>query len=65
MSRPGHTAMGVFAIPLVIGIASLLGLVLGLTGDGVRDILAWLLVGLAPLTIFAALFRRSSSKTRT
>ena len=65
MSRPGRKAMRVFAMPLVIGIASLVGLVLGLTGDGVRDILAWLLVGLAPLTIFAALSRRSSSKFRT
>jgi len=65
MSRPGNTAMAIFAAPLAIGIASLVGLVLGLTGDGVRDILAWLLVGLAPLTIFAALSRRSSSKSRT
>jgi hypothetical protein len=47
----------VFAWPLVLGLASLLGLVLGLTGDGVRDLACWALLGLAPLVIIGALLR--------
>ncbi|MCH2488170.1 MAG: hypothetical protein MK010_10575 [Erythrobacter sp.] len=48
----------IFAWPLALGIASLLGLVLGLTGDGARDIACWALLGLAPLIICGALMRR-------
>ena len=59
MSRHGTHSRHVFAIPSAIGAASLLGLVLGLTGDGLRDAASWLLVGLAPLTIAAVLLRRS------
>lgn len=50
----------VFAWPAAIGCAAIAGLVLGLTGDGLRDLAAWLLVGIAPLTIIAALLRRTS-----
>jgi hypothetical protein len=35
-------------------VATLAGLVLGLTGDGWRDIAAWVLLGLAPLVILRA-----------
>lgn len=59
MSRPDRRFRDIFTIPSAIGAASLLGLVLGLTGDGLRDLLAWLLVGLAPFTITAVLLRRS------
>lgn len=55
-SRPTRT---IFAVPAAIGAASLLGLFLGLTGDGLGDLLAWLLVGLAPFTIAVLLLRRS------
>ena len=48
----------VFAWPLMIGLASILGLVLGLTGDGFRDLACWVLLGLAPLVIMVALLRR-------
>lgn len=50
----------VFAWPAAIGLAAIAGLVLGLTGDGARDLAAWILVGIAPLTLAAALLRRSS-----
>ncbi|WP_279349417.1 hypothetical protein [Erythrobacter litoralis] len=47
----------VFAMPLVLLAATLVGLVLGLTGDGLRDVAAWILVGL-PLALLALfLFR--------
>lgn len=55
-----QTTAQVFAWPAAIGCAAIAGLVLGLTGDGLRDLAAWLLVGIAPLTIIAALLRRSS-----
>lgn len=32
----------VFAIPIVIAVLSIIGLVSALTGDGVRDIISWL-----------------------
>ena len=50
----------VFAWPAAIGCAVLAGLVLGLTGDGLRDLAAWLLVGIAPLVIILVLLRPSS-----
>lgn len=54
-----------FAWPLMIGAAMLIGLVSGLTGNGPRDVIAWLLVGLAPLILVAALSRRDHiSQTR-
>lgn len=53
----------VFAWPLLIGLASLLGLVLGLTGDGFRDLACWVLLGLAPLVITVALLRRRTQSS--
>lgn len=59
MKRSVRRLRTIFAVPAGIGAASLLGLFLGLTGDGLGDLFAWLLVGLAPLTIAAVLLRRS------
>ena len=59
MKGSGTRLRTIFAVPAAIGAASVLGLFLGLTGDGLGDLLAWLLVGLAPLTIAAVLLRRS------
>lgn len=50
--------MRTFGWPLGIGVASLAGLVLGLTGDGWRDLAAWLLLGIAPAIVLAAWLRR-------
>lgn len=60
--RTSHpqTNRQIFAWPAAIGCAAIAGLVLGLTGDGLRDLAAWILVGLAPIIIVAALLRRSS-----
>lgn len=49
----------IFAGPAVIACASLAGLVLGLTGEGWRDAVSWLLLGLAPLAILCFWLRRS------
>lgn len=59
MSRVSRQSTGrIFLWPLVLGVATLAGLILGLTGDGWRDIAAWLLLGLCPLVILGALLRR-------
>tara|TARA_R110002072_G_scaffold22383_15_gene78165 strand:+ start:4597 stop:4803 length:207 start_codon:yes stop_codon:yes gene_type:complete len=61
MSRISRqTTARIFLWPLALGVASLAGLILGLTGDGWRDIAAWLLLGLCPLVILGALLRRPS-----
>ncbi len=59
MKKQGRRLRAIFAVPAAIGAASLLGLFLGLTGDGLGDLFAWLLVGLAPFIIAAVLLRRS------
>ena len=60
-ARKRRTARGsyarVFAVPLALLLATLAGLVIGLTGDGVRDWLAWLLAAL-PLLAFALAWAR-------
>lgn len=50
----------VFGVPAVIFVLSLVGLITALTGDGVRDVVAWVGLG-APVAAFVwALFRRGS-----
>ena len=58
-----RTPSAIFAVPLLIGIALIAGLVFGLTGNGAGDVLAWVLVGLAPLTLFYGLLRRSPQRS--
>ena len=48
----------VFAVPLVLLLATLAGLVTGLTGDGTRDWLAWLLAALPLFALALAWARR-------
>ena len=59
-----RTNAQVFAWPLALALASLLGLISGLTGDGIRDLICWVLLGLAPLVIIGALARRRSQLNR-
>jgi hypothetical protein len=47
----------VFAWPLALFAATVIGLVLGLTGEGWRDAAAWLLLGSVPAIIIFALSR--------
>lgn len=49
----------VFAWPLALFAATVMGLVLGLTGEGWRDAAAWLLLGSVPAVIAFALSRKS------
>jgi hypothetical protein len=48
----------VFALPLVLFLASLAGLVFGLTGKGAPDAAAWLLLSLPLLAVLVAWRRR-------
>ena len=54
-----------FAVPLLIALATIAGLVLGLTGDGARDAAAWTFTGIAPLIILAALWRGRAATSST
>lgn len=58
--KPGRTLRAVFAVPAVIAVAGLIGLVSALTGDGWRDGLAWLgLVAPVATVLWARAARRS------
>ncbi len=48
----------VFAMPAVLLTVTIAGLVIGLTGDGVRDLLAWALLALPLFTLAFAWVRR-------
>jgi hypothetical protein len=52
-------ALGVLAMPAVLLVASLIGLILGLTGDGWRDVAASLLLALPVLLFLRSWLRRS------
>ena len=49
---------GVFAVPAALLIATIAGLVIGLTGDGARDAAAWALLALPLLALAIAWLRR-------
>lgn len=48
MSRRNNLR-GIFAIPLAIAACSVAGLVIALTGDGMRDAAAWVALGVPVL----------------
>ena len=51
---PKHRMLGqIFAVPALIGVMSIVGLVAALVGDGVWDGLSWLML-LTPVVIYAA-----------
>jgi hypothetical protein len=52
MKRPSHfTLWQIFAVPLVVGIVSSLGLVFALVGDGWWDGLSWAALGV-PVALY-------------
>lgn len=56
--RARQSLAAVFALPLVLFATSVLGLVLGLTGDGLPDVAAWVLLSLPILAVIVAWRRR-------
>ncbi|WP_121119217.1 hypothetical protein [Croceibacterium ferulae] len=57
MKRKGDL-LQVFGIPLLLAICSLVGLVSALTGDGWRDIVAWIALAVPVLAVGRAIQRR-------
>lgn len=58
-----RTTLQVFGVPILLGIATLLGLGAGLIGDGGWDVAAGLLLA-APLAITGWYWTRTAPKTR-
>ncbi|WP_394270781.1 hypothetical protein [Qipengyuania sp.] len=56
--RPRSPARSVLAMPLALLVASVAGLVIGLTGDGLRDAAAAALLALPLLALVLAWSRR-------
>lgn len=40
--KRGQSIRAIFAMPLILALLSLIGLVAALTGDGIRDAVSWL-----------------------
>jgi hypothetical protein len=52
MRPSAQPARAILAVPLLLALVTLAGLVIGLTGDGWRNLAAWLLAGI-PLFVLA------------
>ena len=59
--RPPRSPAQVLALPLLLAVLTLAGLVLGLTGDGLRDLVCVALLAL-PLVLFLVHWRRRSRR---
>lgn len=60
MRRASRQGLGqVFAVPLVLLVTTIAGLVLGLAGDGLPDWAAWALLSLPILAVLRAWQNRS------
>ncbi|WP_206436025.1 hypothetical protein [Altericroceibacterium xinjiangense] len=60
--RPARSLGQAFAWPLVLAISTVAGLLLGLTGDGLPDFAAWVLLASAPAALVVAWGRRQDNK---
>ena len=56
--RPRASLLRVMAIPALLLLASIAGLVLGLTGDGFPDALSWALLSIPIILALIAFSRR-------
>jgi hypothetical protein len=60
MKRPPQSLRQIFAWPLAIAVVSVVGLVAALTGDGLRDVLSWIALGVPILAVAWAMRARRS-----
>lgn len=60
MKRPPQTTGRIFAMPLAIGVLSVVGLIAALTGDGWRDALSWIALAAPVLAVMWAMKARRS-----
>lgn len=58
--RKGRRLRTIFAVPLLLALVSIAGLVVALTGDGLRDAASWAALGLPVLTVSWAMCARRS-----
>lgn len=58
--KAGQPLRTIFAMPLLLGLLSVMGLVAALTGDGWRDALSWAALGSPVAAIIWATVRRRS-----
>ena len=58
MRPPAQRPRAILAAPLLLALVTLAGLVIGLTGDGWRNLAAWLLAGI-PLVVLARAWARA------
>ncbi|GAO80135.1 MULTISPECIES: hypothetical protein [unclassified Sphingopyxis] len=49
--RKTHSLRAIFAIPLALALVSIVGLVVALTGDGVRDAASWAALAIPVLAV--------------
>ncbi|PZQ22266.1 MAG: hypothetical protein DI569_08800 [Sphingopyxis macrogoltabida] len=59
MSRR-HRLRAIFAVPLLLAAASIVGLVVALTGDGARDAASWALLAIPVIAVGWAMGARRS-----
>ena len=55
-----HSLRAIFAIPLLLAVASLAGLVVALTGDGLRDAASWIALSVPVFAVVWAMRARRS-----
>ncbi|MFV3073843.1 hypothetical protein [Niveispirillum fermenti] len=59
--RQGRQSLAaIFLAPTLIAIASTIGLIAALTGDGLRDLVSWITLGIPVLVVAWALWARRS-----
>ncbi len=59
MIRPlNHSLSAIFAVPLIVGVLSLTGLIVALLGDGAWDVAGWVFIGGSIVVLVWALIAR-------
>lgn len=59
-----QSTFSIFQMPTLIAALSLIGLISALTGDGVRDLVSWITLGVPVLTVVWAMRRRGPRADR-
>ena len=49
--KKGHSLRAIFAVPLLLALVSFVGLVVALTGDGLRDAASWAALAIPVFTV--------------
>lgn len=60
MKKPGNDLRAIFVVPLLLALVSIAGLVVALTGDGLRDAASWAALAIPVFTVGWAMRARRS-----